>query len=374
MNFNDLLEIEEQPNGQDEQKNPQHDIKYEYATNNLPWIEKYRPKKLDDIVYQDEIIKMLKKTIKDGNLPHLLLYGPAGTGKTSTVMAIALELFGPKKFKERVIELNASDERGINVVRNKIVTFAKAAIGNPDPNYPCPDYKIIILDEADAMTKEAQAALRKTMEDNSNITRFCFICNYINQIIEPINSRCVKYRFKPLDELSMYTKLVNIAKSENININEDGISGIVEISDGDMRKAIMMLQNIKYIKSHDAKESINKNDVFNMTGFVTEDILNKIKDVCISKTQNVGEIMKLTRKITSYGYPLQSVLNQINIIIIHSKNLTDKMKANISIHLMKTEKRLIEGADEYLQLLSVFMCIKHSIIVNTMPIKLNYFI
>src|SRR5690606_13947283 len=125
---------------------------------------------------------------------------PPGSGKTSTILAIAMELFGPKKIKDRVIELNASDERGINVVRNKIVTFAKTAIGQSDPKFTCPPYKIIILDEADAMTIEAQSALRKTMEDNSGITRSCFICNYINQIIEPITSRCVKFRFKPLNK------------------------------------------------------------------------------------------------------------------------------------------------------------------------------
>jgi hypothetical protein len=135
------------------------------------------------------------------------LYGAPGTGKTSSILALCNQLYGPERVNERVIELNASDERGINVVRGKIITFAKVAIGTKDPKYLCPPFKIIILDEADAMTKEAQAALRKVMEENSNITRFCFICNYINQIIEPINSRCVKIRFKPITKTNIINKL-----------------------------------------------------------------------------------------------------------------------------------------------------------------------
>ena len=124
--------------------------------NNKHWVEKYRPKKLANVVYQNEVISVLKKSVETGNLPHLLFYGPAGTGKTSTILALAYELFGPVKFEERVIELNASDERGISAVRNKIKLFAKMGISNPDTNYSCPPFKIIILDEADAMTSEAQ--------------------------------------------------------------------------------------------------------------------------------------------------------------------------------------------------------------------------
>src|SRR5207249_3198955 len=149
-----------------------------------------------------------------------------------------------------VIELNASDERGINVVRHKIVTFAKMAVGNADPNYPCPPFKIVILDEADAMTTEAQSALRKIMENSSNITRFCFICNYINQIIEPIASRCMKFRFKPINTISMINKLEVISKKEKLNINKEILKKIVIMSKGDMRRGIMTLQNLKYIHSH----------------------------------------------------------------------------------------------------------------------------
>ena len=131
----------------------------------MPWVDKYRPSIIDEIVYQDDVIKMLKNVLKTGNLPHMLFYGPPGVGKTTTILAILSELYGPKKYSERVIELNASDERGINIVRNKIVTIAKMSVSEKDPKYICPPFKTIILDEADAMTKEAQAALRKVMEE-----------------------------------------------------------------------------------------------------------------------------------------------------------------------------------------------------------------
>ena len=219
----------------------------------IPWVNKYRPKKLNGIIHQKEVVLMLKNTLETGNLPHLLFYGPPGTGKTSTILALANDLFGPKKYSERTIELNASDERGINIVRKKIITFAKMSIGNADDNYLCPPYKIIILDEADAMTTEAQSALRKTMEDNSNITRFCFICNYINEIITPISSRCSKFRFLPLDNKSIKNKLLYICKKENLILKDSILDTIINISKGDMRRAIMILQNTNYYYKYKKK-------------------------------------------------------------------------------------------------------------------------
>ena len=322
----------------------------------VPWVDKYRPSKLDDIVYQDEVIKMLKDTLKNGNLQHLLFYGPPGTGKTSTILAIAKELYGPIMFSERVIELNASDERGINVVRNKIVTFAKTSIGRSDPNYLCPPYKIIILDEADAMTTEAQSALRNTMEDNSKITRFCFICNYINQITNPITSRCAKFRFKPLNEVSMMNKLSFIARSENFKLNDDTLRVITSMSGGDMRKGIMFLQNLQYVSDDNI---ITIDHVYEISSCITDKQLQKIKIMCIdNKKENVEAIVDLTFKLRASGYPIYNIINQIHNMVLNNDKLNDKMKALISIHFSKTEKRLIDGADEYLQLLSIFMCIK----------------
>jgi len=322
----------------------------------LPWIDKYRPKKLDEIVYQNDIIKIFKTIVETGNLPHLLLHGPPGSGKTSSILAVAIELFGPKIIRDRVIELNASDERGINIVRNKIVTFAKLAIGNPDPNYPSPPYKIIILDEADAMTNEAQSALRKIMEDRSSITRFCFICNYENQIIDPITSRCVKLRFKALDDASIVEKLKVIATEEHLSIDDNAFNAISTISNGDMRRSIMLLQNLKYID-----KNITIDDVYELSNMVREETIDEIMKTCISKINDnsTKEILNLSNDIYKSGYPLNILLCQLTKEIIKTKLLTDKMKSEICYHISITEKRLIDGADEYLQIMSVLMNIKY---------------
>ena len=319
---------------------------------NVPWIEKYRPTKLSEVVHQEDIIKMLKTVLKTGNLPHLLLYGPSGVGKTSIILAAAMEIFGPKKFSERVIELNASDERGINIVRNKIVTLAKTAVSSPDPNYICPPFKLIILDEADAMTNEAQSALRKIMEDKSNITRFCFICNYINQIIEPIISRCVKFRFKHIGDQSMTTKLNQIIVAEKMNINKDAIMSVINVATGDLRKAIMILQNLNYLE-----KEITVDDVHHIANLPPLSILQNIIDVCLENGSVINKIMELTNNFKKAAYPLNNIITHVLEMIIQNKKMTDLMKAKISYHLLLINKRLVDGADEYLQLLNTFMYI-----------------
>lgn len=289
----------------------------------------------------------------DGNR-RFLLGDFTVTHNTSSILAIANELFGPNKIDERVIELNASDERGINIVRNKIVTLAKTSVSEKDPNYVCPPYKIIILDEADAMTVEAQSALRKIMEDNSSITRFCFVCNFINQIIEPIRSRCAKFRFKPIELLHMSKKLMYIASRERVNITEDAIKIIYNTSNGDMRKAITLLQNLNYLGKH-----IEADDVCQMACIMPLYKLVNIMKTCTETGNSATKIVNLTNYLIMEGYPLTNILEQLVQIIVKNEILTDKMKSIICLHISNTEYRLTCGADEYMQLLSVFMCIKN---------------
>lgn len=325
----------------------------------IPFVEKYRPKKLDDIVQQDEIIKVLKKTKETGEMPHLLLHGGPGTGKTSTILALVMELFGPNIINERVIELNASDERGIGTVRNKIISFTKTKIGTKDPNYPCPDFKIVILDEADAMTPEAQEALRKVMEKNCRITRFCFICNYISQIIDPIASRCTQFRFKPLDKNAIIKKIMTIAKKENIPINNSSAKKIYEVSegdlkDGDLRRAIMILQNTKYIIKK--TEKITAEDIVKFTGGVENVHLKKFWDICV--TGNCVDIRNLALKLQRQGYQVRYILNHLKKCITES-DLNDTKKSKISLEMCRTDKMLTEGSDEYLQILNILLYVNN---------------
>lgn len=318
---------------------------------NVPWVDKYRPKKLDEIIHQEEVIRILRKTLETGQLPHLLFYGPSGTGKTSSILAVAYQLFGPKIFRERVLELNASDERGINIVRNKINTFARTAIGTGDVNYPSPPFKLIILDEADAMTNEAQSALRKVMEELSGITRFCFICNYKNQIIDPIVSRCMKFRFKSIDDDSMYNKLQEISKKENMNITNSSIETICSIVKGDVRKGIMILQNLRYILNY--KDEITIDDVYNMTGYTKINDIKPMLDFCMNKKTTIKDIYKMVSDIRTNGIPINSIIENMQKLIINS-DMDDNMKSKICTHIAITEKCLTDGADEYIQLLNIF--------------------
>jgi replication factor C subunit 2/4 len=177
----------------------------------------------------------------------MLFYGPPGTGKTSTVHALAKELYGPDLIKSRVLELNASDERGISIVREKVKDFARMQLSNPSAayraQYPCPPYKIIILDEADSMTQDAQSALRRTMETYSKITRFCLICNYVTRIIDPLASRCSKFRFKSLDVGNAAKRVEEIAVKEGVSLEDGAVETLIRCSEGDLRKAITFLQS-----------------------------------------------------------------------------------------------------------------------------------
>ena len=194
----------------------------------------------------------------------MLFYGPPGTGKTSTILALAKELYGPEMFKSRVLELNASDERGISIVREKVKDFARMQLSNPPPNYkdryPCPPYKIIVLDEADSMTQDAQSALRRTMETYSKITRFCLICNYVTRIIDPLASRCSKFRFKMLDEDNARKRLEEIAEKEHVQIEDGAIDTLIRSSEGDLRKAITFLQSAsKLVGAVKGRDTESKN-------------------------------------------------------------------------------------------------------------------
>lgn len=327
----------------------------------IPWVEKYRPKNLNSIIEQDEIVKVLKHTLETGELPHLLLYGPPGTGKTSTIVALCYELFGPELFKDRVLELNASDDRGIGIVRERIISFSKMTVGRKDPNYPCPNFKIVILDEADAMTPEAQSALRQVMERNSRITRFCFVCNYINKIIAPIISRCMNFRFKPIGRNAIISRLSEIAANEGLDVNTGHLEIIYEFSDGDARNAIMSLQNLKYITQYSS--SMTSTDIVQLLCGSDDEQITQfgLWDTCMNGT--IPDIVATISNICREGISYKNILNYIHKKLI-SSNLTDHVKSQISIVLGETEERLVNGSSEYIQLLNLGMSINKAVKEN----------
>ncbi|KAJ5382021.1 Replication factor C subunit 3 [Penicillium cataractarum] len=218
------------------------------AQDNLPWVEKYRPNTLDDVSGHQDILATINKFVEKNRLPHLLLYGPPGTGKTSTILALARRIYGTKNMRQMVLELNASDDRGIDVVREQIKTFASTkqifsmAPAATDGNSALAGFKLIILDEADAMTSTAQMALRRIMEKYTANTRFCIIANYTHKLSPALLSRCTRFRFSPLKEADIRVLVDQVIEKENVRIQPDAVDSLVRLSKGDMRRALNVLQ------------------------------------------------------------------------------------------------------------------------------------
>lgn len=313
-----------------------------------PWVEKYRPKQVKDVAHQDEVVRVLSNTLETSNCPHMLFYGPPGTGKTTTALAIAHQLFGPELYKSRVLELNASDDRGINVVRTKIKNFAAVAVGSSrQGGYPCPPFKIIILDEADSMTQDAQNALRRTMETYSKVTRFFFICNYISRIIEPLASRCAKFRFKPLTEEIMGSRILHICKEEGLNLDSEALSTLSSISQGDLRRAITYLQSAARLFG----SSISAKDLISVSGVIPNVVVQAIFSAC--RSGNFDLANKEVNNVIAEGYPVSQMLSQLYDIVVDADDISDEQKARICKKFAEADKCLVDGADEYLQLLNV---------------------
>lgn len=316
------------------------------AENTKPWIEKYRPKSIGEIAHQDEVVAVLKKCITGADVPNMLFYGPPGTGKTSTILALARDLFG-SKFRDRVLELNASDDRGIAVVREKIKSFAQLTVSHMAAGKDHP-FKIIILDEADSMTKAAQQALRRTMEKQTKTTRFCLICNYVTRIIPPITSRCSKFRFKPLSEEDQRKRLLVVAEKESVKISDSALDALVKCSEGDLRRAVTFLQTAHRLKGEDG---IAIDDILEITGVIPDSVIKSLLESC--STNSFEKLQETVEDISADGYPASQLISQLHDEIVIMQSLTDGQKCAITEKLAIMDSCLNDGADEYLQLMSL---------------------
>jgi len=299
------------------------------------WVEKYRPQRLADVVGQGEIVERLEAYVRSGNLPHLLFAGPAGTGKTTCAIALARELF-KDNWRANFSELNASDERGIDVVRSKIKDYARISpIGG--------DFKIIFLDEADALTPDAQAALRRTMENYTRTCRFILSCNYSSRIIDPIQSRCAIFRFRPLKPEAARKYLDRIAKAEKIKITEDGMDALIYVAQGDLRRAVNSLQVAAAVSS-----TVDSDALYKAASTARPEEVRKLIEVSLE-----GDFLKardtLDNLLIEYGLSGEDILKQIHRTVF-DLGIPDEYKVRLVDSIGETDFRLVEGSNERIQL------------------------
>ncbi|WVQ68350.1 uncharacterized protein L199_006557 [Kwoniella botswanensis] len=303
----------------------------------MPWVEKYRPVLLDDIVGNTETVERLKVIAEDGNVPHIIISGMPGIGKTTSIHCLAHALLGDA-YKEGVLELNASDERGIDVVRNKIKSFAQRKVTLPPGRH-----KIIILDEADSMTAGAQQALRRTMEIYSNTTRFALACNMSNKIIEPIQSRCAILRYSKLRDAEVLKRLKEICQMEDVKYNDQGLAALIFTAEGDMRQAINNLQS-----------------TYSGFGFVSQDNVFKICDQphpivirqMIKDCQNglVDDALARINDLWDQGYSAVDIVVSVFRVTKTMDELQEYMKLEFIREIGWTHMRILEGVGTLVQL------------------------
>lgn len=303
-----------------------------------PWVEKYRPRILDDVVNQKGIIARLKQFIADKSMPHLIFAGSAGTGKTTCALAMVRDLYGKKMAPNSTyLELNASDARGIEVIRTYIKDFAKA---KPPADIP---FKILILDEADNMTAPAQQALRRTMEKYTRNCRIILIANYSNKLIPPIQSRCVVFRFSPLNNDDVKERVKYVANLENVTITPDGLNALVNVARGDCRRAINYLQSCGTIS-----KKIDQDIVFRVAGEVPPEKIKQILQTAIEGQLQLA-VKLLKDLIKEYGLSGRNIIKGIHREI-YDLSVSEDLKIELSKILAEFEYRLSQGGTEEIQL------------------------
>ena len=298
------------------------------------WIEQYRPETLDEIVGHGDVVERLQRYVDRDDLPHLLFSGPAGVGKTTSSIAIARELYG-EDWSDNFLELNASDERGIDVVRDRIKNFARASFGGYG-------YRIIFLDEADALTSDAQSALRRTMEQFSHNTRFILSCNYSSRIIDPIQSRCAVFRFGPLDDGAIETQIDRIAADQGIAVTDDGREALVYAAAGDMRKAINALQAASI-----TGEEVDEESVYLITSTARPEEIERM--VTEALEGEFAAARSVLEGLLTTGLAGSDVIDQLHRSV-WDLGIDDRAAVQLLERLGEADYRITEGANERIQL------------------------
>ncbi|KAK3434428.1 replication factor C subunit 2 [Eucalyptus grandis] len=302
----------------------------------MPWVEKYRPSKVADIVGNEDAVSRLQVIARDGNMPNLILSGPPGTGKTTSILALAHELLGPN-YKEAVLELNASDDRGIDTVRNKIKMFAQKKVTLPPGRH-----KIVILDEADSMTSGAQQALRRTMEIYSNTTRFALACNTSAKIIEPIQSRCALVRFSRLSDQEILGRLLVVIEAEKVAYVPEGLEAIIFTADGDMRQALNNLQatysGFRFVNQENVFKVCDQPHPLHVKNIVRNVLDGKFDDACAGLKQ-----------LYDLGYSPTDIITTL-FRIIKNYDMAEYLKLEFMKETGFAHMRICDGVGSYLQL------------------------
>ena len=300
------------------------------------WVEKYRPRKLSDVIGQKAIVERLESYVRSKNMPHMLFAGPAGCGKTTSAIALARGLYGDA-WRDNLIELNASDERGIDIVRGKIKDFARAATLDRD------EFKIIFLDEADSLTGDAQAALRRTMERYTQTCRFILSCNYSSKIIEPIQSRCAVFRFRPLTESDVKEYLQRIATAEEIDLRPDGVEAICSLAAGDLRKATNMLQ-----VAASTSKAVDQDVVFQATESIRPSEIDELLKTAL-KGNFTGARSLLDELIVRYGLSGEDIVQGIHKAVFDLP-VSEEAKVRLVDRIGEAEFRIVSGSNQRIQL------------------------
>ncbi len=300
------------------------------------WVEKYRPRKLADVIGQKSIVERLSAYVRTKNMPHMLFAGPAGCGKTTSAIAMARELYG-ERWRDNLIELNASDERGIDIVRGKIKDFARAA------TFDRTEFKIIFLDEADSLTSDAQAALRRTMERYTQTCRFILSCNYSSKIIEPIQSRCAVFRFRPLTEADVKEYLRRITSAEGLDAEENGLDAICALSGGDLRKATNMLQVAASLGTH-----IDQDVVYESTESIRPQEIQDLLTTALKGNFNSARSV-LDELIVRHGLSGEDIIRGVHRAVFDLP-IDEEVRIRLVDRVGEAEFRIVSGSSDRIQL------------------------